>query len=98
MYKAATSTDSSGNLAASLHGSGNLDQILKNQKDMLEAIRAIQEKLGLSVERSKDPENPAEKDSSDEDDEAKRKRMKAKIAGLKWKSTLKALTAKKDEN
>ena len=100
MYSATTRSDSSVNLAAAIHDSGNnnLDHILKNQKEILESIRVIQEKLGISVERSKDPENPAAKDSSDEDEEAKRKRMRAAIAGLKWKSTLKALTARKDED
>jgi hypothetical protein len=70
---------------------------LKNQKEILSSIRAIQEKLGLPVENPPtDVENPS-KDPSDEDDEAKRKKKRALLASIKWKSTLKSLTAKRDE-
>ena len=56
-------------------------------------MRIIQEKLGISVERMKDPENP----ETSEDEELAKKRRRAALASFKWKATLKALTNKRDE-
>jgi len=83
------------NLASSVSGDpGSLDEILKNQKQILDSIRMIQEKLGISVERMKDAENPAWEGPEEEELEKKRKR--AAMASFKWRATLKALADKRD--
>ena len=67
------------------------DQVLKNQKEILDSIRAIKDKLGIiSDPVVMDLENPEEEKSK------KEKKQKAIMASLKWKSVVSNLVAKKD--
>jgi hypothetical protein len=71
--------------------------IVKNQKEILDSIRLIKEKLGIE-DPIKDPENPADStDQSGQDEENRKKKARSALASLKWKAAIQALNNQKSD-
>jgi hypothetical protein len=77
----------------------NYDFIVKNQKEILDSIRMIKEKLGIE-DPIKDPENPVDHStdqSGQEDEENRKKKARSALASLKWKAAIQALNSQKSD-
>jgi len=72
----------------------NYEIVIKNQKEIMDSIRLIKQKLGIE-DPSDDPENPAENpDAAAATEEEKKKKLRTVMANMKWKAAMKSLTFK----
>jgi hypothetical protein len=77
----------------------NYDLVVKNQKEILDSIRLIKEKLGIE-DPIQDPENPADHStdqSGQEEEENRKKKARSALASLKWKAAIQALNSHKSD-
>jgi hypothetical protein len=72
--------------------------VIKNQKEIMDSIRLIKEKLGIESPVD-DPENPNEKpDAAAAAEEEKKRKLRTVMANMKWKAAMKSLTFKSRED